>query len=64
MCASNYVRAYTTNAADDDTAQACVEKQVLAVTVAPKAGPELNILLVAGQLGMLGFGLILKKKSV
>jgi hypothetical protein len=63
MCASNYVRAYTNNASDDDTAQACVEKQVVAVKTAPKAGPEMNILLVAGQLGMLGIGLKLKKKA-
>lgn len=63
MCASNYVRAYTNNTSDDDTAQACVEKQVLAVKTAPKAGPEMNILLVAGQLGMLGFGLKLKKNA-
>lgn len=63
MCASNYVRAYTNNASDDDTAQACVEKQVVAVKSAPKAGPEMNLLLVAGQLGMLGIGLQLKKKA-
>jgi hypothetical protein len=63
MCASNYVRAYTSNASDDDTAQACVEKQVVAVKTAPKAGPEMNILLVAGQLGMLGIGFKLKKKA-
>ncbi len=63
MCVSNYVRAYTNNASDDDTAQACVEKQVVAVKSAPKAGPEMNILLVAGQLGMLGFGLKLKKRA-
>lgn len=64
MCASNYVRAYTNNASDEDTAQACVEKQVVGVKQAPKAGPELNILLLAGQLGMLGLGLKLRKKLV
>lgn len=64
MCASNYVRAYTNNASDDDTAQACVEKQVLAVKVAPKAGPEMGMLLLVGQLGMLGVGLKLRKKLV
>lgn len=63
MCASNYVRAYTNNVSDDDTAQACVEKQVMGVTQAPKAGPEMNILLVAGQLGVLGIGIQLKKKA-
>ncbi|MCX6730320.1 MAG: hypothetical protein NTZ55_00560 [Candidatus Roizmanbacteria bacterium] len=64
MCVSNYARAYTNNASDDDTAQACVEKQVIGVKQAPKAGPEMNIVLVAGQLAMLGLGIKLKKKSV
>jgi uncharacterized repeat protein (TIGR01451 family) len=63
MCVSNYARAYTNNASDDDTAQACVEKQVVGVKQAPKAGPEMNILLIAGQLGMLGIGIKLKKKT-
>jgi len=63
MCVSNYARAYTNNASDDDTAQACVEKQVVGVIQAPKAGPEMNIALVAGQLVMLGVGITLKKKS-
>lgn len=63
ICVSNYARAFTNNASDDDTAQACVEKQVMGVKAAPKAGPEMNILLVAGQLGMLGIGLKLKMKA-
>ncbi len=62
MCVSNYTRAYSNNASDDDTAQACVEKQVVNVTQAPKAGPEMGIILVAGQLGMLGLGFKLRKK--
>lgn len=62
MCVSNYVRAYTDKTSDDDTAQACVEKEVKGVVEAPKAGPEMNILLIAGQLGMLGIGLKLRKK--
>jgi len=63
MCVSNYVKAYTNNAADDDTAQACVEKQVVGVKQAPKAGPEMNILMLAGELSMLGLGFKLKKKA-
>ena len=63
ICVSNYARAYTSNASDDDTAQACVEKQVVGVKQAPKSGPEMNILLIAGQLGMLGIGIKLKKKA-
>jgi len=63
ICVSNYAKASSLNASDDDTAQACVEKQVVGVKAAPKAGPEMTILLVAGQLGMLGLGLKLKKKA-
>lgn len=64
MCVSNYARAYSHNASDDDTAQACVEKQVVNVKQAPKAGPEMGIMLALGQLGMLGVGLKLRKKLV
>jgi len=61
ICVSNYARAYTNSTSDDDTAQACVEKQVIGVKAAPKAGPEMTLLLVAGQLGALGIGLKIKK---
>ena len=61
ICVSNYARAYTNSASDDDTAQACVEKQVVGVKEAPKAGPEMTLILVAGQLGVLGIGLKIKK---
>lgn len=64
MCVSNYVRAYSNGASDDDTAQACVEKQVVKVKETPKSGPEMGIILVAGQLSMLGLGLKLRKKLV
>lgn len=64
MCVSNYARTYTNNASDDDTAQACVEKQVVGVKQAPKAGPELNILMLMGELSMLGLGFKLRKKLV
>jgi uncharacterized repeat protein (TIGR01451 family) len=63
ICVTNYARAYTNNASDDDTAQACVEKQVLGVKQAPKAGPEMNILLIVGQLGALGLGFQIKKNA-
>jgi len=63
FCVSNYAKAYNNSVSDDDTAQLCIEKQVVGVKVAPKAGPEMNILLIAGQLGLLGFGLQLKKNA-
>lgn len=64
MCISNYARAYTNNTSDDDTAQACVEKQVIGVKQAPKAGPEMNILMLMGELSVLGLGFKLRKKLV
>lgn len=64
MCISNYAQAYTSNVSDDDTAQACVEKQVVGVTAAPKAGPELNLLVLALEAGTLGIGLALRKRVV
>lgn len=63
MCITNYAKASTGNTVDDDTAQFCIEKEVIGVKQAPKAGPEMGILLLAGQLGLLGFGITLKRKS-
>jgi len=57
ICVSNYARAYTNNASDDDTAQACVEKQVVNVTQTPKAGPEMGFVMLLGELGLLGTGI-------
>ena len=64
ICVSNYVRASSDNAADEDTAQACVEKQVPVVKEAPKSGPELGYLLVTGEVSLLGLGIYLRKKLV
>jgi len=63
MCITNYAKAYNDNTSDDDTAQFCIEKEVIGVTQAPKAGPELNFLLLAGQMGILGVGVLIKKKA-
>ncbi len=64
MCITNSARAYNSIVSSNDTAQFCVEKQVIGVKAAPKAGPEMNILLIAGQLGILGLGIKLKKKAI
>jgi len=63
MCITNYAKAYNDNTSDDDTAQFCIEKEVIGVKQAPKAGPELNFLLLAGQMGLLGVGVLIKKKA-
>lgn len=63
MCITNYVKAYNNVVSDDDTAQFCLEKEVLGVKQAPKAGPELNFLVLASQMGLLGVGVLIKKKT-
>lgn len=63
MCITNYAKAYNATVSDDDTAQFCIEKEVIGVKQAPKAGPELNFLLLAGQMGLLGVGVMIKKKA-
>ncbi len=63
MCITNHVKAYNDIVSDDDTAQFCVEKEVIGVKQTPKAGPELNLLLLAGQMGLLGIGITVKKKA-
>lgn len=62
FCVSNFVKASSSNAYDDDTAQLCIEKQVSAKKV-PSAGPELGLLLLAGNLIGAGIGLKLRKNS-
>lgn len=62
FCVTNYVKANSSNAFDDDTAQLCIEKQVTAEVV-PSAGPEYGLALLGGQLALFGAGLYLKKRS-
>jgi len=63
FCVTNFVKADSSNAYDDDTAQLCIEKQVLGTTKVPDAGPEFSLGLVALQLVGVGAGLYLRKKS-
>ncbi len=62
FCVTNFVKASTSNAYDDDTSQLCIEKQVTAAQAVPSAGPEFGILLMGGELALLGAGLYLKRK--
>ena len=62
ICLINKAEAQANNAYDNDTAQFCVEKQVTAVSKVPAAGPEMGIALLAGQLGLLGLGIGMRKK--
>lgn len=61
FCLTNKADAWATNAYDDDYAQLCIEKQVTGVTTAPSAGPEMGILLIGGEITLLGLGIYLKK---
>jgi len=64
FCEVNKAEAWNDEASDDDSSQFCIEKQVLGiVTQAPAAGPEMGLLLMAGELVALGTGIFLTKKS-
>lgn len=63
FCVTNFVKATSSNAYDDDTSQLCIEKQVVSAKKVPSAGPEMGLLLLAGNILGAGFGLYLKKRS-
>ena len=63
FCVSNFVKADSSNAYDDDTSQLCIEKQVSGTTKVPSAGPELGLLLLAGNILGAGIGLKLRKRA-
>jgi len=62
MCVTNFVKANSSNAYDDDTSQLCIEKQVSGTVSVPSAGPEFGLLLLAGNILGAGAGLYLKKR--
>jgi len=62
FCFSNKAKVIKgTSAADEDTAQLCVEKTVTPGTTTPSAGPEYGLILLASQFVLLGAGLKMKK---
>lgn len=63
FCLTNKATAVSGSLSDTDTAQFCVEKEVIGVTKAPAAGPEDGILLFGLQSVALGIGFTLKKFS-
>ncbi len=63
FCLVNKAQGYSGNVADDDAAQFCVEKEVVGVKAAPKAGPEAGILLIGAQGIVAGIGYGLKKMT-
>lgn len=63
VCVVNKVEAKNMDVFDEDTAQFCVEKQVLGAKEVPAAGPELGLLFFASQFGLLGTGIFLKNRA-
>ncbi len=61
-CVTNKASAAVNSAYDEDTAQFCVEKQVVGVTQVPSTGPEHGIAVVVASLTSFGIGIFLKKK--
>lgn len=62
FCVTNKAQAYNDKTSDEDTAQLCIEKQVSIPPgkPVPQAGPEMGILLMTGQLGLLALGFKIK----
>ncbi len=63
ICEINKSQAYNSEVFDEDTAQFCIEKQVVGVSNVPSAGPGMGLILIGLELGALGTGIYLKKRS-
>ena len=63
ICLTNKAEASNDSVYDDDTAQFCIEKQVVGVKEVPAAGPELGLGLLALQGLGLGAGFWLRKRK-
>jgi uncharacterized repeat protein (TIGR01451 family) len=63
MCLTNKAQATVNGMTDDDTAQFCVEKEVVGVQNVPSTGPELGLLFLGGNIATLAGGMFLKKKA-
>src|SRR3990167_6793315 len=63
VCLVNKAEASGDSVYDDDTAQFCIEKQVIGVKEVPSAGPELGLGLLALQGLGLGTGIWLRKRN-
>ncbi len=62
FCEINKAQASTDKVFDEDTAQFCIEKQVLGAQNVPSTGPEFGLVLIGAELGLLGIGLGLKRR--
>lgn len=64
FCLTNKGQVYNGYASDDDSAQFCVEKTVVGVTIAPKAGAEMGFALMGLNAIGIYVGMKLKKKTI
>jgi uncharacterized repeat protein (TIGR01451 family) len=62
FCLVNKAQAWSNTTTDDDSSQFCIEKQVTGAPKVPAAGPELGILLLSGEVALMGVGIYLKRK--
>jgi len=62
FCVINKAQAWSNTTTDDDSSQFCIEKQVATPPKVPASGPELGILLLSGELALMGVGIYLKRK--
>jgi hypothetical protein len=68
FCVVNRVEASSNTTSDDDSSQLCIEKQipqvqgVSTVVTVPATGPEMGIVLFAGEILALGTGIFLRRK--
>ncbi|HRN70901.1 MAG TPA: hypothetical protein PLS49_07020 [Candidatus Woesebacteria bacterium] len=62
ICMANKATVKVGSAYDEDTAQFCVEKEVVGVTQVPTAGPEYGLIVTALSFAGLGAGVYLKKR--
>lgn len=61
FCLTNKAQASNSVTSDDDTAQFCVEKEVIGVKKAPEAGPEAGVLILGANVLLAGVGFSLKR---
>lgn len=63
ICLTNKAEAYSGNISDNDSSQFCIEKQVSSgIQTVPATGPEMGIVILAGEFAALAGGIALKKK--
>ena len=62
FCIINRAQATSNTTSGEDSIQLCIEKQVAAPPKVPSAGPEMGLILVAGEIALFVGGLTLKYK--